>query len=773
MQARETDSAGDAGKGVRRTHQFIARRPRLGGHQRKLVAHGRQMNRRFLDKDVVQALADPDTADHHALVERRLLDMLFAEREIDHQRRRSGLGGKSQRFAGTHARGRRDQGLAIGAGSTGVRQVGHPARKQRMRGADQGEQVGAGRARVLKPLVHGLLDRPGGIAEARQPDHPAASLEGMKPAPDRSQQVLAGGFGFDLGMQTQNVAEHFVRLFEKDRQQFGIDHLVGRARQRLHLFRGRRGGFLPLFRRDLRHGLFEVIDRGRADRRLLQQFEHAGRGLLESRLVDQVRILFDRGDVGLEFGRQHGVAGLVAPGFEQGSRVALLLRQVVLDGEVFRGARRPRARRRKLLRRHVFDGCRRRMPGHDGPHQRVEIGRTMLQGFNEEPEPAHGLRDLLEIALHRHILRIGEARDFRLADSQRRHRTVGAQDRQRAQHLAHLAVQRRQVAAPPGVAKKAVQRGLDGRQVALDLDHHLRHQQALLRAARHFIEQRNRSHVGGLARETGLQARPHGHHLLRKLGREMREVLGCVFGQQQGGRGFERDRFGDLAGVFGDPHGHRRDRVDQQRQIVVAERGHPVAQLRGLVAEARQLMRMARRKTVPLVPCDRENLAHGAQVGLLRPGVPLGRFFGRQRVVERVQAADFQQVRALHPASSDEIQGIAQQALGNVLRAFHQALHLQVDARAQALRIKAAARAQCDQGLDETDGDPPERPVLRQRLGTLDRAHRLGHFAQGGVVGLIAQPAQQTGLKATALAQHIGAQVGGQVLDRALGRSNG
>ena len=586
MQARKTDCAGDAGQGVRRTHQFIARRLWPGGHQRKLVAHGRQMNRSFLDKDVVQALADPDAANHDALVERGLLGWLFAKCEIDGRRHRRELGGEAQRFAGAHARGRRDQGLAIGTGTTGVRQVGHPARKQRMRGTDQGEQVGARRTRVLKPLIHGLLDRPGGIAEARQPDHPATSLEGMKPAPDRGQQVLAGGFGFDLGMQAENVAEHLVGLFEKNRQQFGIDHLVGRTRQCLDLFRWRRRGFLHLFRRNLRHGLFEMDDPGRTDRRLLQQFEHAGRGLLQSRLVDQVRILFDGGDVGLEFGRQHGVAGFVAPGFKQGSRVALLLREFFLDGEVFRGARRLHAGRRKLLGRQVFDGHRQRMPGHDGLHQRIEIGRTMLQGLDEKPEPAHGLRDLLEIALHRHILRTGEARDFRLADSQCRHRAVGTQDGQRAQHLAHLAVQCRQVAAPSGVAEKAVQRGLDGRQVALDLDHHLRHQQALLRAARHFVEQRNRRHVGGLAHQAGLQARAHRHHLLRKLGREMREVLGRVFGQQQGGRGFERDRFGDSAGVFGDPHGYRRDRVYQQRQIVVAQRGHPVAQLCGLVAEA-------------------------------------------------------------------------------------------------------------------------------------------------------------------------------------------
>ena len=385
----------------------------------------------------------------------------------------------------------------------------------------------------------------------------------------------------------------------------------------------------------------------------------------------------------------------------------------------------------------------------------------MLQGLDIKPQAAHRLRDLFAVFPRRRPVFAGETRDRRAASGQGLDRTIGAQHAESAAHLTELRIKRRQFDPPCAVAEKAVKRRFDGRQVALDLGHHLRHRQAFLRLARHLVQHRQRR-VTGLAGETGVQSRPHRQHLPRKLGRKPGEVFDRALGQQQGGGGLQRDRLGDAAGIVGHPHGHRGNRAHQQRQVGLIQRRDALLELRGLIAKTRQFMRVAGRKAGPLVLGDGDDLAQGAQVGFMRTNVAALRRVRRDRLIKPVDATNLQHLRALHAASGDEIQGVAQQPFGDVLRAIHQALHLQVDAGAQAFGFDPGLRSDRDQGFGEADGDPPERAMLRQRLGAFDRPHRLGHFAQGGVVGGVAQPAQQAGLEAPPLPKHEFAHVGRQ-----------
>ena len=379
------------------------------------------------------------------------------------------------------------------------------------------------------------------------------------------------------------------------------------------------------------------------------------------------------------------------PGFRGWGRIA---RNVALGSRFVRG----------------FDA---RAPRRDRLHQRIEIGRAVLQRFDEKTESAHGLRDSLEIGQLGRIGVAGEPLDFCMACGQRGHRPIRAQNRQRAGHLPDQAVEACEFAAPAGIAEESVQGRFDLREIALDLGHHLRHQQALLRLARHFVEHRHIRRVGDLTVETRVQACAHRHDLRRKLRRQAGEIVDRALGEQQRGRGLERDRFGDPARVLRHPHGHRRQRGDQQREVDVAQRGGAFAQLLGLFAKAGQFVRVSRGETIPLVLGGVENLAQGAQIARMRPDVDIRLVLGRQFAIERVQAANFQHLRALHLAPGDEIQRVAQQAFGDALRALEETLHLQVDARAQALGFHAgAARAAFDERLGEADGDPPERPVL-------------------------------------------------------------
>ena len=181
----------------------------------------------------------------------------------------------------------------------------------------------------------------------------------------------------------------------------------------------------------------------------------------------------------------------------------------------------------------------------------------MLQGFNVETQRAHGVRHRFKIGLLRLVAGRRKARNTGLTAGQRRSGIIGAEHHQGAQHLFDLAIQLRQISAFGQIAKERIERRLDPAQIALDLVHHLRHQQALLRFPRHFVEQGYRRGIGGLPGEAGFEACSHRRHLASELFAESRKIPARVFGKQQGSGGFERNRLSDLVRVFRHPHGDR------------------------------------------------------------------------------------------------------------------------------------------------------------------------------------------------------------------------
>jgi hypothetical protein len=132
----------------------------------------------------------------------------------------------------------------------------------------------------------------------------------------------------------------------------------------------------------------------------------------------------------------------------------------------------------------------------------------------------------LEVALRGNIVGLREALDLGGALGESRRRTILVQHREGAEHLPHRLVETRQLAALRGVAEERVQGLLDRAQARLDLGDDLRHQHALLRAARHLVEHRHRRGLlQRLALDDRLQPLVHQPGLLRELVAEIGEVL--------------------------------------------------------------------------------------------------------------------------------------------------------------------------------------------------------------------------------------------------------
>ena len=112
----------------------------------------------------------------------------------------------------------------------------------------------------------------------------------------------------------------------------------------------------------------------------------------------------------------------------------------------------------------------------------------MLQCLDVETERTHGLRDLLKLGLLRRVIRLRKPGNAGLAARKRSRRLVRPQNHQRAEHLFDLAIEPGQIAALGGVTKERVKGGFNAAQIAFDFTHYMRHQQALLRLARHFVE---------------------------------------------------------------------------------------------------------------------------------------------------------------------------------------------------------------------------------------------------------------------------------------------
>ena len=138
-------------------------------------------------------------------------------------------------------------------------------------------------------------------------------------------------------------------------------------------------------------------------------------------------------------------------------------------------------------------------------------------------------------------------------------------------------------------------------------------------------------------------------------------------------------------------------------------------------------MGLTSRKFVPFFFGRTEDLANRAQMRFMWPAFFLLANLIWHRAFKLVKRAQLLDRAARCTAFGDEVQRVAHQTLGNVLRAFHQALHLQVNARAQALRVHPGGRAGILQCFGKTNRDPPKCAVLRHRLGALNRTHRFAH----------------------------------------------
>ena len=93
------------------------------------------------------------------------------------------------------------------------------------------------------------------------------------------------------------------------------------------------------------------------------------------------------------------------------------------------------------------------------------------------------------------------------------------------------------------ISEEGVEHLLHVAQIGLDLARHLGEQQALLGAARHFVEHRRRALGRRLAR---VEPGDHGVDLLGHLRRESREVLDQRLGEQQAGRIIHRHAIREL-----------------------------------------------------------------------------------------------------------------------------------------------------------------------------------------------------------------------------------
>ena len=108
----------------------------------------------------------------------------------------------------------------------------------------------------------------------------------MQSTANRDQQVLVGRLAVELSTACRDAGEDLAGLLQKYAKQFGVDHLVGRARQFAYLLRRRVHGRRLRRRRDLLHGFLKIRERRRRGIGLVEQFQHAAGAALQGAFVD-------------------------------------------------------------------------------------------------------------------------------------------------------------------------------------------------------------------------------------------------------------------------------------------------------------------------------------------------------------------------------------------------------------------------------------------------------------------------------------------------------
>ena len=257
-----------------------------------------------------------------------------------------------------------------------------------------------------------------------------------------------------------------------------------------------------------------------------------------------------------------------------------------------------------------------------------------------------------------------------------------------------------------GVAEEGIQRFLHLLQILPDLLRHM-HQHVALGfalaggchdAGRHFA-----------AFDQGIQTSLLALRAHRKIGVQEVFLIDGILHEQQRGSDFQIHLLVRLAVAPGSGKGRRRQFIQQGHQAAVFEHLRLRLHAPQLALELLQLSGIAFHVGMPAVACSPQAGLQGIQHRAhARQRFGVQHAAARQVAVETEGRANFRSAAIQALAFGHEEQRIAQQAFGDLRRAFHQPAHLQVDASEQLLDVEIGFNAARNQTIDKADAGPPE-----------------------------------------------------------------
>ena len=199
--------------------------------------------------------------------------------------------------------------------------------------------------------------------------------------------------------------------------------------------------------------------------------------------------------------------------------------------------------------------------------------------------------------------------------------------------------------------------------------------------------------------------------------------------------------------------------VEQGGQAAFGKHRHLRLHVRKLVLELCELVCLAFDRAMPAVARSLETVLQGVEH---RPhpceGFGIEQAPAGEVTVEPEGVAHFGGAAIEGFALGDEEQRVAQQALGHLGRAFHQATHLQVDAGKQLLHVEIGFHTVRDQAVDETDRGPPEGLCRLRGRDAFNCHQRFPHLDQTLFGPGVAEKRQQATLENRAGGFHFGCQ---------------
>ena len=232
----------------------------------------------------------------------------------------------------------------------------------------------------------------------------------------------------------------------------------------------------------------------------------------------------------------------------------------------------------------------------------VEVRRTVLQFVDEEAEAGELMRQRFEFAVGHFVVRPGHFRNLRGAAAYQCHGVVLAEHAQRALDLLQRCGEVGEFGCARRIAEVAVELLFDLGQTGQDFVRDLSHEQAFLRTARHFVEQRDLHRWQGFAVACAHQAVDQRIHLRRQVFALRQPELfdQCVHDEQRG-RDFHRQVVLVLQRIAAQPLADVEQRGSKPCEVGLADpRGgghHGFA----LFVELRQADRRAGRESRPCI----------------------------------------------------------------------------------------------------------------------------------------------------------------------------